>query len=179
MSTAHDLSRLLERVAQGDRQAFNKLYARTSAKLFGVTLRILRRREIAEEALQDVYVRIWEKASDFRPGDSSPITWMVIIARNRSLDIMRRTTEQPLPDDYFEIRCDGNLPLELVEQREEVNRLLGCLEELEAQKREMILLAYRDGATREELAKRYECPLSTVKTRLRRGLATLKECLGK
>src|SRR5262245_24007448 len=89
-STAATLVSLLERVAARDRQAFSALYTATSAKLYGIILRIARRRDIADEVLQEVYVQIWQRAAHYDASKGSPITWMVAIARNRALDEARR-----------------------------------------------------------------------------------------
>ena len=85
-----ELSELLAQVARRDRQAFAAMYAATSAKLFGIIVRILGRRDLAEEVLQEVYVKIWERAGDFDPSRASPITWLATIARNRALDEIGR-----------------------------------------------------------------------------------------
>jgi len=88
--TPHQLTELLARVATRDRVAFRQFYEATSSKLYGIVLRILRRRDIADEVLQEVYVKVWERAADFNPTVASPITWLAAIARNRALDEVRR-----------------------------------------------------------------------------------------
>src|SRR5690606_11499813 len=93
-STTADIADLIARCALRDRQAFRDLYSRTSAKLFGVTLRILRDRSEAEEALQEVYVKIWQRADRYVPGGYSPISWLVAVARNHSLDVLRARKPQ-------------------------------------------------------------------------------------
>ena len=85
-----DLTYAISRVAKGDRSAFEALYAATSAKLFGVAVRILVRRDLAEEVLQEVYLRVWQRAAEYDPALSSPITWLVAIALNRALDEVKR-----------------------------------------------------------------------------------------
>ncbi|MGI9388355.1 MAG: sigma factor, partial [Methyloligellaceae bacterium] len=89
-----DLTELLARVGSGDEIAFSDLYQRTSAKLFGVVLRICGDRELAREALQDCYVKVWSKASDYNPDIATPISWMAAIARNRAIDIRRSQAER-------------------------------------------------------------------------------------
>ena len=91
------LADLLARTALGDRAAFAALYEATSAKLFGVTLRILKDRSEAEEAIQEVYVKIWQRADRYVAGNTSPISWLVAVARNHSLDILR--ARRPVSDD--------------------------------------------------------------------------------
>ncbi len=175
-----DLKVLLTRVGSGDEIAFADVYRRTCAKLFGVTLRICGDRELAREALQESYVNIWKNASRYDPDIAAPISWMVAIARNRSIDIRRSQAErvsaggQPIDEALFQ---SGANPLEEVELSEEFRALMLCLGELPEDRREMVLLAYYAGWSREELARKYSRPVATVKTVLRRSLALLKGCL--
>jgi RNA polymerase sigma-70 factor (ECF subfamily) len=180
MAASEELVWLLARMSQGDRSAFERLYAATRAKLYGVILRILRRSDLAEEAMQDTYLRIWQSAGRFDPALASPITWMVTIARNRALDIARRKPEVPLDDapDAFEIAMDSQDPLAAREFSEDLKRVLGCLGQLDKDKQRLILLAYYDGWSREQLAENFGAPVATVKTWLRRSLMTIRECLG-
>jgi len=180
MASAENISVLLQRVARQDRAAFAEVYRATSAKLYGIILRILRRRDIADEVLQEVYVKIWERAADFDSRLASPISWMCAIARNRALDELRRKRPVSL-EDHPEIRdipSDDIPALEQVLRGEDGKRLADCLAGLEAKRREMVVLAYCDGLTREELAAKYGQPVNTIKTWLRRSLAQLKGCLG-
>ena len=111
------LSRLLDGTAARDQQSFADLYAASSAKLFGIVVRILRDREQASEVLQEVYLRIWQHAADYRPDKGSPMTWMIAIARNRALDRRRdRRPELPLDDigDIEDLSADGANPLDSV-----------------------------------------------------------------
>ncbi len=172
------LSGLLAAVAARDQRAFGELYAASSAKLFGVILRILRDREQASEVLQEVYLRIWQHAGDYRPDRGAPMTWMIAIARNRALD--RRRGQRPeLPlDDIEEIEDpDANLATLLDAGGARARTLRHCLGELEGRQRQSVLLAYAEGYTHAELAHRLECPLGTAKSLVRRGLLRLKECL--
>jgi RNA polymerase sigma-70 factor (ECF subfamily) len=177
---ASDLAGLLGRVATGDRAAFRALYRATAAKLYGIILRITRRREIADEVLQEVYVRIWERAADFDPARASPITWMATIARNRALDEVRRKTvnaTSDAEDEAAEVADSQPLALELVEREEDRRRLADCLGQLDDGRREMVRLAYLDGWSREELSARFGAPVATIKTWLHRSLKQLKDCL--
>ena len=176
---SEQLSLLLTASADGDRAAFAELYRATSAKLYGISLRILRRSDLAEEAVQDAYVRIWRRAPDFDPARASAIAWMAAIARNRSLDVARLKTERPLdeaPNDGDMI-LDAPSPEADAELSDELRRLSACLGELDADRRSAVLLAYRSGWSREELAERYGRPVATVKTWLRRSLMSLRRCL--
>jgi RNA polymerase sigma-70 factor (ECF subfamily) len=177
--TANDLSDLLARVARQDRQAFEQLYSATSAKLFGIVLRILVRRDLAEEILQDVYVKIWQRAGDFDRTRASPITWMATIARNRALDLVRRATPVSIDDapEALDVPSDERGALDTVMLGEDVKRLMACLEQLEPDRREIVMLAYRDGLSRDAIASRFDKPVATIKTWLHRSLGALKRCL--
>ena len=173
------LESLLARTALGDRNAFAELYRSTSSKLFAVSLRIVRERQLAEEVLQDSFVNIWRRSSDYAVAKSAPLTWMTAIVRNRSLDIVRRTREAP--------DVDGELAANLVDEsaapaadaqaRQEAHTIHQCLEELEPDQRQTIALAFFHGLTHSELASHLRKPLGTVKTHVRRGLAKLRDCL--
>ena len=178
--TTETLGVLLSRVSMRDREAFAALYQATFLKLFGVVLRILRRKHLAEDVLQDVYIKIWERAGDFNVSRGSPITWMASIARNRALDEARRelhlvSAEEVAEFDY--IAADQPQALGEMERSEEYKRLVNCLNGIEEEKRKMVLLAYHEGFSREALSQRFSQPVSTIKTWLRRSLQSLKECL--
>jgi RNA polymerase sigma-70 factor (ECF subfamily) len=179
-TTAAELSGLLARVAGRDRAAFAAVYRATSAKLWGIIVRILPRRDLAEDVLQDVYVRIWERAGSFDPAKASPITWMASIARNRAIDEVRRRRPVSIEEapEALEVAESGPDPLASAEQSEELRRLKECLEALEPERRDMVLLAYYSGLSRDELAQRYAHPVNTIKTWLHRSLAQLRKCLG-
>ena len=174
-----DLAQLLARVAVRDRAAFATLYKLTQAKLYGVVARILVRSDLAGEALQEAYVRIWEKAGDFDPAKGSPIAWMATIARNRALDEVRRAKPLALADmpESFEPAAEEVDPLGARDRSEQLAALMRCLSLLDAEKRQIVLLAYYRGASREALSKRFERPVPTIKTWLHRSLAQLKDCL--
>jgi RNA polymerase sigma-70 factor (ECF subfamily) len=176
---AQDLAGLMARVAGRDRAAFAALYRLTQAKLYGVVVRILQRRDLAGEVLQEVYVRIWERAADFDPAKGSPIAWMATIARNRALDEARRLQPSALEDmpDGFDPPGEDVDPLSARQRSENLQALMRCLEALDPEKRAILLLAYYRGASREALAKRFGRPTPTIKTWLRRSLADLRDCL--
>lgn len=178
-ATSPELARLLASAADGDRSAFARLYEATAPKLYGVALRILRRSDLAEEAVQDAYVRIWRKASDFDPARASAIAWMSAITRNRALDVARLKREVSLDDapDQADVAFDAPGPEAEAELSDELRRLAACLGELDEERRSAVLLAYRSGWTREELAARFERPVATIKTWLRRSLMSLRSCL--
>ena len=174
-----DLVTALQQTAHGDRVAFQLVYEATSLKLYGVVVRILGRRDLADEVLQEVYIRVWQRAGDFNAASGSPITWLVAIARNLALDQARRKTPRSIEEfpEVLQLPSDDD-PAATHEQNEELRRLQACLEVLEPEKRELVLLAYHYGMTREEIAARINRPVATVKTWLRRSLEQLRGCLG-
>lgn len=174
------LQELLAACALNDRQAFSRLYELTSAKLYGVVLRILSRDEWAQDCLQEAYIKVWNKAESYRPQLASPMTWMATIARNQALDLLRRRhreVRESDTEDFPEEVDQDPLPQEKLQQTDEGRRLNRCLEQLKSQQRQMIALAYFKGLTHDELAARTDTPLGTVKTWIRRGLEQLKRCL--
>ena len=182
-----DLTRLLARTAARDHAAFKELYDLTSAHLFGVALRILNRRERAEEVLQEAYVNVWNQAGSYAAGLSAPMTWLTSVVRNKALDWLRhlkRADESTLVliddagEDYLDQMADPRAdPQELLSQATEGLRLRHCLGTLDAPQRQSLALAYYDGLSHSELAAHLNAPLGTVKAWVRRGLDKLKQCL--
>ena len=173
-----DIAELIAHTALGDRGAFRTLYERTSAKLFGVALRILKDRAEAEEALQDIYVKIWQRADRYKPGQYSPISWLVAVARNHCLDVLR--VRKPASQDMeaaLDIADSGLDPEQATENSQERGRIETCLEQLDDGRAEAVRGAYLDGYSYEELAQRHGVPLNTMRTWLRRSLIRLRECL--
>ncbi|MPZ56215.1 MAG: sigma-70 family RNA polymerase sigma factor [Rhizobiales bacterium] len=179
MLTPPELVWLLAAVAKGDEAAFVRLYAATRAKLYGVVLRILRRRDLADEVLQETYLKIWGGAGQFDPLRAAPITWMVAIARNRAIDLLRRRTETSIEEEpeAVEVVADNPDPLAARELSEELQRLLACIGRLPPERQRLVLLAYYNGWGREQLAAELETPVNTIKTWLRRSLLEIRECL--
>ena len=173
---------LLGRVAGGDRASFQDLYQRTSAKLYGTALRILRDEALTRDVLQEAYVKIWQKAADFNPDFASPVTWMATIVRNRALDEIRRTKPVSISamgedGDNFDFAAEFDHPLDSRERSEELRRLMSCLGDLDEERRQVVLLAYYRGMSREELSRRFGRPVPTIKTWLHRSLTQLRGCL--
>ena len=177
--TAEELSRLLGEVAQGDRQSFAAFYSATSSKVFGVCLSLLKRRDLAEEIVQEVYLKIWAKAADFDSGRASPITWIATIARNRCLDELRKKSAVSLDElqETQEFAAEEINPLAGLEHGQDLAALMRCLNTLEEEKKQMILLAYYRGLSREALSQKFAKPVATIKTWLHRSLAQLRTCL--
>jgi RNA polymerase sigma-70 factor (ECF subfamily) len=177
---AAPLAALLAACANRDRAAFARLYQASSAKLYGVALRILRREDWAEEVLQECYVSIWTHAPDYRPGLAAPMTWMTSIVRNRCLDWLRRPRLETADEDGSlteAAESDTPGPLQALERAKDRHAVVRCLGELEARQRQAIALAFYDGLSHAELASHMREPLGTVKTWVRRGLLKLKSCL--
>ncbi len=180
MQTPAELSSLLASVARRDEAAFERLYEATSAKLYGVVLRILKRQDLTEEVIQDAYVKIWNSAGQFNPGLSSPITWMVSIARNRAIDVVRKRSEISIEEEpgAMDVASDTPDPLARKDMSEELQRILECVGQLEPQRQRLVLLAYYNGWSREQLSRKFDAPLNTIKTWLRRSMVEIRECLG-
>ena len=180
MLTPAELVWLLAAVAKGDRRAFERLYVATRAKLYGVVLRILRRGDLADEVIQETYLKIWTSAGQFNPSLATPITWMVAIARNRAIDLIRKRTEVSIEEesDAMDVAAETSDPLAGRELTEELKRLLACMGKLDGERQRLVLLAYYSGWTREQLAAKFDKPVNTIKTWLRRSLVEIRECLG-
>lgn len=174
------LQHLLSRCSLGDQAAFGELYEATSAKLFGIALRILRREAWAEEALQEAYVKIWRHAESYNPGRGRPMTWMINVVRNQSLDLLRRADYRVGEDEWTadkDQRTSADNPAAQAETSQEMQHVLGCLGNLGEEQRDCILLSYHQGMTPTEVAARLKRPVGTVKTWIRRGLIKVRECL--
>lgn len=173
----NELSALFPRIAAGDRQAFARLYERTSAKLYGVAIRILRSEPDAEEVLQDVFATIWRNAGRFSPERSSPITWLAVLVRNRAIDRLRgRRSTAPI-EAAGDPASEDLSALELLERADDRRRLGDCLDRLEETPRRAIRSAFLDGDSHSQVAAAENVPLGTMKSRIRRALIALRECL--
>jgi RNA polymerase sigma factor (sigma-70 family) len=177
-----DIEDLIARIAMGDRASFRTLYDRTSAKLFGVCLRVLDDRTQAEEALQDVFIKVWNNAGQYRVNGFSPMTWLITLARNAAVDRRRKRDagRRPEPIDAADFVADPSPgPAALLEARAEAAALGACLRELPPDRAEMVRRAYLEGATYAELSTATGVKLNTVRTWLRRSLMQLRECLSR
>ena len=184
-----ELSGLLARTGLGDRAAFATLYEQTSAHLLGVVMRIQRDRALAEDILQEVFVNVWRAAQSFDAAQSQPLTWLTSVARNRTIDSLRRAHAQPQlkttvsthddeeTDVYDTVATDAPGPLELLSRASEARALAMCMDVLNPQQRQSIALAFFDGLSHAEVAASMREPLGTVKSWLRRALMALKNCL--
>jgi RNA polymerase sigma-70 factor (ECF subfamily) len=168
---------LIARCAAQDRVAFRALYRETSAKLMGVLLRILKERAAAEDALQEVYTRVWLRAGRYDPAKGRGMTWLIAITRNLAIDRLRTRVES-IDDRGLDTVPDASLGAEtrLIAQGE-ARRMAECFDQLEPDRAAAVRGAYLDGQSYLELAARHAVPLNTMRTWLRRSLLKLKECL--
>lgn len=179
MTTRADIEDMIARCALGDRAALSALYDATSAKLLGVALRILQDRSAAEDALQDVYVKIWHNADRYRSGTWSPMTWLITIARNTAIDRKRTTREMSGLEGHIEtLASDKPDPEDEAIAASEARRVIACMETLPEDRARAIRQVYLEGVSYADCAEGFGIPLNTVRTWLRRGLISLRECLG-
>jgi RNA polymerase sigma-70 factor (ECF subfamily) len=176
---AGELSALLLQAAGGDQAAFRTFYDRTSAKLFGVILRIVTERGEAEDVLQEVYVTIWRKAAEFDPTRASPVTWTATIARNRAIDRLRARGSRPTApiDEAAEVRDESALADAVIDSDRDAVRVHGALAALEPRHAAAIRSCYFEGMTYEALAAREGVPVGTLKSWVRRGLLRMRSDL--
>jgi RNA polymerase sigma-70 factor, ECF subfamily len=170
-----ELARLLQRCAAQDSGAFRALYDQTSPILFARLLRMLRRRSVAEEALQDVYVRIWQRAGQYEAHRGRALAWMVTIARYCAIDLMRRERLSLVPDEQI-----AEIPDESAAEPEGLdkpNNFDFCIGQLNENTRRCLTLAFVEGRSHDEIARLTTNPLGSVKSWIRRGLLALKQCL--
>jgi RNA polymerase sigma-70 factor (ECF subfamily) len=170
------LAELMHRCARGDQGAFRELYALASPQLLALLVRMLRRRDLAEEVLQEAFVSAWRNAADYDASRGRVMTWLVTIARNRALDELRRHQRAALVPG---VDLD-QLPDEAAEESygpAESRALAACLDALPDGQRRSVQLAYIDGLSQDEIARALRAPLGTVKSWVRRGLSALKRCI--
>ena len=172
---------LLEGVARRDAAAFRALYDRMAPKLLGIAVRMLKRRDAAEDVVQDVFVKLWNGAATFDAALGSGAAFLATITRNRALDQLRRKGSQSSDgEEALEDLMDITPSPETVAlDRSELRALLICLERLADGPRRAIMSAYVDGASGEEIAEKLATPIGTVKSWIHRGLASVRECLGR
>lgn len=187
LAQRQELNQLLQASGRGDQQGFAELYRRTAPRLFGLCLRMLRDHGAAEEVLQDIFVTVWRRAASFDTARASALTWLICISRNKAIDRLRQRRETPLDplttlQSIAEGRGAGDVedppsPAAAAERSQEYQRLQQCLDALEREQQRSVREAFFTGATYNELARRCNVPLGTMKSWIRRGLLQLRKCL--
>lgn len=178
-NAAHIHAGLMSQIASGDKQALELLYKTVSPRLFGMILRIVRRRDWAEEILHDTFIQIWQTALYYDAQRSEPQIWLNHIARNRAIDYLRKHENRCCSvDDINEAEEISQLPLTADDVHQEAKRLQHCIEHLPSEQRQSIALAYYRGLSQTEIALSLNQPEGTVKSWIRRALIHLRECIG-
>jgi RNA polymerase sigma-70 factor (ECF subfamily) len=169
---------LLAAIARGEREGLRRLYAAESRRLFGIALAILRDRAAAADAVQDVFLRVWDRAARFDPARGEAGAWLAAITRHIALDLVRaRGRETPTDDPTLGDAPVEDDPAARLDDADDAARLRACLGALAEKNRRSILLAFVDGLSHGQIAARLDLPVGTVKAWIRRGLLTLRECL--
>ena len=180
MTPQDKIESLLARVALGERAAFSDLYDATSGKLLAVCLRVLNDRAAAEDAMQDAYVKIWKKADRYQVNGLSPMTWLITIARNTAIDRLRARRPETASEALLDtLPSPGRSPEAETIAASEAQRIVECMGELAEDRRAAVAGAYLNGQSYAELAARFDVPLNTMRTWLRRSLISLRECLSR
>jgi RNA polymerase sigma-70 factor, ECF subfamily len=177
MLTSPELIWLLAAVAKGDAAAFECLYQATAAKLYGVVLRIVRRADVAHDVMVETYLKVWTTAGEFDPAAASPLTWMLAIARNRAIDLVRATPENFAGEDATIAAPAAAGDPSARQMSDELKRLLACMGRLDEERRRLVLTAYYSGRSRDELATEFHQPVAAIRSGLRRTLFDIQECL--
>ena len=175
-----DYAGTLQACARGDRQALRQLYDHEAGRLIGVAQRIVRRRELAEEVVQDGFIQIWQKAGTFDPGLGSARASIYTIVRHRALNVIRDGTREDLMDDdrLLAVQDGAAIVDDAFGRLATESRLRACLEGIEREKRDCLLLSYVAGYSHGEIASLMRVPVGTAKSWVRRGLIALKDCMG-
>jgi RNA polymerase sigma-70 factor (ECF subfamily) len=177
MLTPVEITWLLAAAARGDMAAFERLYATTSAKIYGVVLRILRRHDLAADVTEETYCQVWRSAGEFDPAISNPVAWMVAIARRRAIDLARKPDAGARDSEPELAEAENPGILTRREMPEELKRLLTCIGRLDPDRQRMLLLAYYGAFSRDQLAVKLDMPANLLKASLRRSLFELGQCL--
>ena len=179
-----ELMALIDRVAAQDDAAFKELYDQCASKLYGLAMRVVGKREWADDVLQEAFLNIWRSAVDYRGHLSPPLAWMGLIVRSRALDFLRRRNAERFNvtqelDEVLEATLEGDSPdpMSTAFASQQAQALHQCLARLENQQREVVSLAYLRDLSHSELARQLQLPLGTVKTWIRRGLEQLRACM--
>ncbi|MGH3081278.1 MAG: sigma-70 family RNA polymerase sigma factor [Gaiellaceae bacterium] len=168
-------AQLLEAIAAGDERALGALYDRFGRVAFGVALRVLRDRALAEDAVQEAFLAIWRSAARYRQERAKPSTWVLTLVHRRAVDLVRREDRRRAdPLDEPAEDAGDEVPDE-VDLRERRAAVQAALQQLPDDQRQALELAYYGGYTQSELAERLGVPLGTIKSRMFAGLTRLRE----
>ncbi|MGU9980572.1 sigma-70 family RNA polymerase sigma factor [Phreatobacter sp. HK31-P] len=177
-SVTVDLRDALARSAGGDKAALRMIYESECASMIGVAARIVKRRELAEEVVQEAFVKVWRNAHRYDPALGPPKAWIYAIVRNQAINTLRSGRREDLVDEVPEDSGSAVEAFAAAERLPDGHALRRCLEGLEARRRTSLLMAYVDGFSHGEIAGRLAVPLGTVKAWIRRSLLALRECMG-
>ncbi len=186
--TSDELTRLLARTALGDRAAFRRVYDLTHRHLLGVAVRLLKRQDLGEEVLQDVYVAVWRRAHGYQAAAARPMTWLMAMVRHRAIDLLRsraaseieaQTAAMQEAADLAQMREATAAAARDFDSAIERRRITPCMAELAGTQRQCLALAYYEGLSHAEVATHLAVPIGSVKTWIRRGLDHLRRCLGR
>ena len=178
-STPFDYESAVLACARGERFALQALYEREATWLLGVAMRIVRSRELAEDVLHDAFVQVWRHAGGYQPALGSARGWLYTIVRHRALRAVRDAGRAGVldPTDLADL-ADARQAVEGGDDRGlDAEALERCLQQLEQSRRACVMHAFVDGYTHEQIAARLQTPLGTVKSWIRRSLASLRECM--
>jgi RNA polymerase sigma-70 factor, ECF subfamily len=183
MPTEANLPELIARVALRDRAAFARLYRATCAHLYAVSFRILKNENRADEVLQEAFMNVWHSAAGYSASAGTPMTWMINVVRNKSIDALRsgkteRANTTEIDDEALNVAADDAVePQRLFDESITKGKIDACMAGLSAAQRQALALAYYRGMVHTEIAKTLNAPLGTVKGWVRRGLEQLRSCL--
>lgn len=176
-TTGSDLNTLLRRCAEGDHRALRALYDDQARRLYGIAYRICHQPAAASDAVHDTFLNVWQFAARFDPGRGSAEAWLTSIVRYRALDIARRSAREVTGVETPEREDEEPNALSKLEGAADAEALRHCLEQLDEDRRRLVMLAFLNGLSHNELSRRLGIPLGTIKSTIRRGLATLRGCL--
>lgn len=185
MNLPDEVPRLLSRIALRDAAALKALYSLVAGQLLAVAWRVLQDRALAEDVLQDVFLKIWNQSTPAVPGQNLSLAWLCVVTRHRAIDLQRqKKPEIPLywqdaegEEHFHDVQDENASPMQLLLEHEDGQRLGQCLGGLEAEPRQAVLLAFYEGLTHIEIADRMRKPLGTIKAWTRRSLLRLKGCM--
>ncbi len=181
MTDNQKLNELLLQVSLSNQKAFTQLYKLSSAKLFAISIRIIKEQSLAEDILQESFMQIWNKAASFDVQKAQAITWMGTIVRNKSIDLIRKRVKEnnciDLEEELIDVKDEVNNPENLAIAKGMLNDVNKCMTTFKSDYRSVILLSYLEGYSHQQIANKIEKPIGTIKSWISRGTEELKKCL--